>query len=166
MDADYFRLLFAYNRWANERILRRARELDAREYATKMPGLSFGSIAGVLVHQLGTEVIWLGRCRGQSPTTILNDRDVPTFEALEQRWRQQDAQQATFLETLSDDQVRGSLEYRTMRGDTFVQPLGQVLAHVVNHGTQFRAEAAVALTALNHSPGDVDLIVFLRERDR
>ena len=40
----------------------------------------------------------------------------------------------------------------------------QMLAHVVNHGTQHRSESAALLTQAGRSPGDLDMIVWLEER--
>jgi len=38
-----------------------------------------------------------------------------------------------------------------------------MLAHLANHGTQHRAEAAALLTAVGRSPGELDMIFFSEE---
>jgi uncharacterized damage-inducible protein DinB len=43
-------------------------------------------------------------------------------------------------------------------------PVWQMLVHVVNHGTQHRAEAAALLTAEGRSPGELDLINYVEEQ--
>jgi uncharacterized damage-inducible protein DinB len=39
-----------------------------------------------------------------------------------------------------------------------------MLVHVVNHGTQHRAEAAALLTVEGRSPGELDLINYAEEQ--
>jgi len=53
------------------------------------------------------------------------------------------------LDTLDDDSVLSPNEEI---------PMWQLLAHVVNHGTQHRSEVARYLTECGHSPGDLDLL--------
>jgi uncharacterized damage-inducible protein DinB len=36
-----------------------------------------------------------------------------------------------------------------------------MLIHQVNHATQHRSEAALLLTQMGHSPGDLDLLVYM-----
>jgi uncharacterized damage-inducible protein DinB len=43
-------------------------------------------------------------------------------------------------------------------------PIWVMLVHVVNHGTQHRAEAATILTAHGRSPGELDLINYAEEQ--
>ncbi len=68
-----------------------------------------------------------------------------------------------FLARLKDEDLLRVVSYKNTKGRPLAYPLWQLMAHVVNHGTQHRAEAAAMLTELGHSPGDVDLVYFLPE---
>lgn len=70
----------------------------------------------------------------------------------------------SFLDTLADEDLTRIVSYRNTRGASFENVLWQILAHVVNHGTQHRSEAAMFLTEHGASPGDLDLMTFLRGR--
>lgn len=173
MTAEHFKTLLQYNRWANHRILATASFVSPEEYHATVGGLSFGSLHGTLVHALIAEIVWLARFEGEQPPEHLKDargsnkiaaESIPSFEALMALWQAEDAKQAAFIEALTDEDVEAPLGYRTQYNEPNRQPLHEVLAHFVNHGTQFRAEAAVRLSQLGYSPGDLDLIIYLRQR--
>jgi uncharacterized damage-inducible protein DinB len=164
MDLSELNIHLDYSYWANRRILMAAAGLTPEEYVRPHFGLSFVSIRGALVHALGAEWAWRMRCQeGISPTSLLDEADFPTFDVLQQRWAEEERALRSFVAGLPEGSLERVLEYKTLSGAPARTRLWQVFLHVVNHGTQYRAEAAVALSALGHSPGDLDLMYYLRE---
>ena len=155
--------LYAYNRWANRRIQQATQHLSTAQFLAPAP-VSYGSLRGTLVHHLGVEWIWRIRCQQTiSPPSLPPEEQFPTFETLQTRWREEDDAMQAFLVGLDDEAINSVLLYTNMKGVQCETVLWQILFHVVNHGTQFRSEAAVVLTSYHHSPGDLDYMVFVRE---
>ena len=157
--------LFDYNYWANHRVLDAAARVTPAQFVAPA-GLSHGSLRGALVHVLSAEVVWRLRCQeGISPPAMLLETGFPTLESLGEFWSEEERAMRAYLDGLADDDIKGTVRYQTTQQVPHQNELSQLFAHVVNHGTQFRGEAAVALTAYGQSPGDLDLIFFLRETE-
>jgi len=163
MDKDDILTLFEYNYWANRRVLNAANGVELWQFIAPSR-LSHGSLHGALVHTLGAEVVWRLRCKeGISPSTLLAEDEFPTPDALRKRWDQEEIAMRSYLASLTSDSLGQPMKYRNTKGVWFESLLWHVLAHVVNHGTQFRCEAGIALTEYGRSPGDLDMIAFFRE---
>ncbi|MBA3468424.1 MAG: DinB family protein [Herpetosiphonaceae bacterium] len=143
--------------------------LDA---AARLPADQFAAAAlgacklrDTLEHILSAESVWRLRWEGTDPATVAFPDSFATIEDLILRWRAEDQLLAAYLDTLSDADLDAGLTFS--RGETRVtRTLWHLLVHVVNHGTQHRAEAALLLTALDCSPGDVDFTAFIRAEER
>jgi uncharacterized damage-inducible protein DinB len=163
MDVEYFRTLFDYNRWANARILDRAAEVSEADYFGPHPGLSFQNLHGTLLHLIGAEMTWLRRWSGQ-PAPAITAAEMPDLASLLALRKDAEAQQAAFLETVTDDALNSDTTYSLPNGNAWTHKLGHQMAHWVNHATQYRSEAAVRLTELGLSPGGLDLAAWLHNR--
>jgi uncharacterized damage-inducible protein DinB len=65
------------------------------------------------------------------------------------------------VDALTEDETGRVLERTDREGKTHRWLLWELMAHVANHGTQHRSEAAMTLTAVGRSPGDLDLLDFV-----
>ena len=154
--------LYQYNTWANARILRTAANLTLEQFLAPA-SFSYGGLRGTLVHTLFAEWIWRRRWEGHSPTEWLMPKDFPDFEALRTRWAKEKKELMNFVENVSEAALDSTIHYRSTGGKPYQNTLWHLMAHLVNHGTQHRSEAAAMLTGFGYSPGDIDLIVYLRE---
>jgi uncharacterized damage-inducible protein DinB len=157
--------LYRYNAWANARILDTAAQVTAEQFLAPAP-FSHGGLRGTLVHTLFAEWLWRQRWEGHSPTEWLLPEDFPSFASLRSRWQMEATALLAFVENLNDTDLDKPIHYRRTGGEPNENILWHLMLHLVNHGTQHRIEAAAMLTGFGCSPGDLDLIVFLREMDQ
>jgi uncharacterized damage-inducible protein DinB len=164
MKKDEILTLYRYNAWANARILNAASQATAEQFLAPA-SFSHGGLRTTLVHTLSAEWIWRQRWEGYSPTEPLNFENFPTFEALRGRWQEEEKALLAFVENADEETLDKTIHYNTTSGKPYENILWHLMLHLVNHGTQHRSEAAAMLTGFGHSPGDLDLILYLRENN-
>lgn len=164
MRAEDIRDLFGYNYWANGKILEAAARISGADFV-KPVSMNYESLRGTFVHLLGAEWIWRTRCEeGKSPASLPRQDEFADLAALRSRWKYEEGAIRSYLNGLTDADLDRVVNYRSTEGVAYSAVLWKILTHVVNHGTQHRSEAAVRLTELGASPGDLDLIAIARTK--
>lgn len=154
--------LYEFNYWANHRILEVVEPLTQEQF-TKDLGSSHGGIHGTLFHTMGAEAIWLKRWKGESPSAYWKPEEYPTFEALGERWQTVEHEMMGFCHMLkTDDDIRGVIAYRDLKGKEYSQALYQLMQHLVNHSTYHRGQVVTMLRQLGVKPVGTDLVTYYR----
>lgn len=136
MNADAFRHFYGYHFWLNRRIWDEYVSQLTDAQFTQPLGYSHGSIRDQLLHLSECDNAWFGDLSGNGipheddPTQSANREALAGFrDQVEQMVR-------GYLATLRDDM----LMTRPLQGEDAGLYLWQVLLHVVNHGTDHRAQ--------------------------
>jgi uncharacterized damage-inducible protein DinB len=155
---------YDYNEWANKRLLATTSELSAEEFS-RPQGASWGSVEASFGHIVGAQIIWLSRWRtAMSPGPIVEVQAITGFNGINAAFEGSHVDLRGFVSGLSDQVLEEVLAFTDSRGNSYQSVLWQLMLHVANHGTYHRGEVAMALTALGHSPGDLDYRRFEGER--
>ena len=163
MNKDDILQFYKYNYWATSKVLNAAARISIEQFIAPM-GLTFGSIRGSLVHALGAEIIWRMRFQeGISLSALPAEDEFPNINTLTERWKREEMLMRTYLHGLIDADLTTIFKYQNTKGVPFENTLWHLLVHIVNHDTQFRSDAAVGLTQLKQSPGDLDMLLYFRE---
>jgi uncharacterized damage-inducible protein DinB len=147
MHADEIRFLFGYDRYATERVLGVLDDVDPSIWSAS-DVVGERGLGAILVHHLGSSQRWRHGFQqtGEQPEPELEP--LLTVDELRERWAIEWEAVDVWLSALTDGFLADLDEGI---------PVWQLLVHMVNHGTQHRAEAAALLSAQGRSPGDLDL---------
>jgi uncharacterized damage-inducible protein DinB len=154
MTVDEVRDLFAYDRWATEKLFRAIDGIDDATWS-RAQVIDERGLGGILVHMLGAYQRWRHGLAGDDEEPRPEREPLLAPIELRARWESEWPAMDAFL---------ASLDQAWLEREDEGVPFAGMLRHLANHGTQHRSEAAVLLTQAGRSPGDLDMIVWLEER--
>ncbi len=181
MNIADIQTLYAYNRWANERLFAALGELSDDEFVALVPS-SFPSVRETVFHLLLAEWLWLKRWQGKSPRSPLADPDasaatwetlspggiptakeLATLAALKSFAESIEQERNEFLRGLTEDFLLAPLQFSDMAGKPYAEPLVHLMQHLVNHSTYHRGQVTTLLRQLGEEGVPLDMLYFFRE---
>ena len=152
--------LFGFSYWMKDRVLACAAKLTTAEFLVPS-GVTTRDLRGTLVHTLDVESSWRARLQGQ-PADVwkkeLSLGDYPTAQALIDHWRRDEYQMKAWLATLDDDRLAQIHDLEPGSAERF--PLWYYVLHIHSHTQQQLGDAAVLLTRMRQSPGNIEFLEY------
>lgn len=160
--AELIRSLFEHNEWANERVLDAAARVSEEEL-TKERGPDCGSLHDILTHILGSHMMAIMTWKVEQPMPAKVEPGG-LMAAMRESYSRVHEKLREIVDSLTDESLDGTIEllHPTKDGEwrTWERPAWQVALSYGSHAMQHRGEAALILTELGHSPGELDYSYF------
>lgn len=145
---QYFQTLFAYNAWANDKIIQTLMSSDPPEPVRLM------------AHILGTEQLWLERLRaGDADSNLIwPDLDLAACSSKLNKLR---TGWSAFLKETGEDFSR-RVPYRNSTGTQLDNAIADILTHVINHSSYHRGQISMILRQQGEESVNTDYITYAR----
>ena len=152
LDVDMVRTLVAYHHALNQRVCDSVDQVAEEQFVGPL-GYSRGSLRDQMVHMANTDAGWL-RGLKELPDARqyrLEPGDYPTAESVRALWVATAEELRAYVSSLTSDEL-----VRTPEG--LPATVWQVLLHLVNHGTDHRAQILRIVHDYGAPTFDQDLI--------
>ncbi len=159
MNADAFRHFYGYHFAENRKIWDAYVASLPYEQFTQAVSYSHGAVRDQIVHLMSVDEVWFSELRGVEPSEPLSPADVDDRHIIRARWDSVERGMRDYLAELRDDMlfekpIKEPEEDRDLAA-------WQVLLHVVNHGTDHRAQLLRLLNDLGVKTTSQDYIFYV-----
>lgn len=158
MNANAFRHFYAYHFTENRKLWDRYVAPLSHEQFTQAVGYSHGSVRDQIVHLLRVDEIWFSELRGVEPSEPCNFDDRKIIRA---HWDSVEQSMRAYLAELRDEMLFDKPIEEPEEDKELI--VWQVLLHVVNHGTDHRAQLLRLLNDLGVKTTSQDYIFYAYE---
>ena len=154
--------LFAYDRWANRKVLDACRKLTAEQYvAEPVPGWS--SVRSTLSHIALATVFNLRTLVTNPDDRLPTEADLATMDDAAQLLERAYRRFEELRPTLTPERLNTVLTLRAI-GRPFTLPRWAILRHIVNHSTYHRGQVASKLTRFGIEQSITDFFWWVIEQ--
>ena len=159
MNADAIRQLFDYHFSENDKLLSGYASQLSWEQLNQKIHYSYGSIWDQLLHLMRVDEAWFSDLRGEELLDAGDSKYYSDLKKLRVQWDQVERGIREYLDDLSDDRLMD----KPLQGEDHDLRLWQILFHVVNHGTDHRAQILRIMHDLGVQTQSQDFIFFVYE---
>ena len=160
MNADAFRHFYEYHFAENRKIWDVAITSLSQAQFTQPVEYSVGSVRNQFVHLMSCDDYWFSGMRGLHMPDMRNPADYDDLMTLHAHWDIIEHNMHEYLANLRDDML---FERPFPYGEDQILIRWQVLLHVVNHGTDHRAQILGLINDLGAKTGPQDYIFYVYE---
>ena len=161
MNANAFRQFYDYHFTQNRKIWENYITQLSPEQFTQAVNYSHGSVRDQIVHLLDVDDVWFSELRSSEPSEPLPGTSSDDRNIIRAHWDKVEQKMLDYLSELRDDMLFDKPIKEPDEDKDLI--VWQVLLHVVNHGTDHRAQLLRVLNDLGVETTSQDYIFYVYE---
>jgi uncharacterized damage-inducible protein DinB len=160
---EWIKTLLDYNYWGHHKLWACIIRLSKADFRAENT-YSWGSVQVQVVHVMWAEAVWYARIHGLARPEF-TAADFPDRRAIRAKLDQIEADWRAYATQITQAELERTFEVQRLNGERYTHSALEVIPHMVNHGTDHRAQILQRIHTLDGQTFAQDMIYYLRERN-